>query len=136
MPSSTGTSVSSTSYEFLSLEFASAIVCVTIAAMMLAVATPSWAQSDGSIRGSLIDPLGARVSSAIVNLTLGGKVVREGMSDARGDFAFDGLAEGRYQIEVTSPGFQSRTTDPIFVGRSGKVSTSRSRSVRSSRTCR
>ncbi len=28
---------------------------------------------------------------------------------------FDALDEGRYQLEVSAPGFQTRTTDPIFV---------------------
>ena len=52
---------------------------------------------------------------------LAGKEVTSGTSDSMGDFTFDGLAEGRYQIEASSPGFQTRTTDPMFVGGSGKV---------------
>jgi len=47
--------------------------------------------------------------------------VKSGTSDSMGDFIFDGLAEGRYQIEASSPGFQIRTTDPMFVGGSGKA---------------
>ena len=95
-------------------------VCVAIAVLLLA-APASWAQNGGSISGAVVDPLGARVSGATLKLMLAGKEVKSGTSDSMGDFTFDGLAEGRYQIEASSPGFQTRTTDPMFVGGSGKV---------------
>ena len=90
-------------------------VCVAIAFLLLA-APASWAQNGGSISGAVVDPLGARVSGATLKLMLAGKAVKSGTSDSMGDFTFDGLAEGRYQIEASSPGFQTRTTDPMFVG--------------------
>jgi len=34
-----------------------------------------------------------------------------------------GLPEGRYALAVTAPGFEPRTTDPMFVGSSGRVVT-------------
>jgi iron complex outermembrane receptor protein/vitamin B12 transporter len=78
------------------------------------------AQNGGAITGSVIDPLGARVSGATLKLMLSGKEVKSGASDSKGEFSFDGLSEGRYQIEASSPGFQTRTTDAVFVG-GGKV---------------
>jgi iron complex outermembrane receptor protein/vitamin B12 transporter len=42
--------------------------------------------------------------------------VQEISADAQGDFALDALAAGRYQIEASAPGFQVRTTDPMFLG--------------------
>ena len=96
-------------------------VCLAAAALVLLTAPRSEAQNGGSVAGTVIDPLGARVSGAAVKLLLGGKTVKDATSSAEGDFTFDGLNAGRYQIEVSSPGFQTRTTDPMFVGGSGRV---------------
>ncbi len=93
---------------------------LAVAVLLLAAAT-SWAQSGGSLTGSIVDPLGARVSGATVKLMLDGKEVKSSASDAKGAFTFDGLSKGRYRIEASSPGFQTRLTDPVFVGGSGKV---------------
>jgi iron complex outermembrane receptor protein/vitamin B12 transporter len=93
-------------------------------ALLLLAAPASWAQesrSGGSIAGSVVDPLGARVSGATVKLMLGGKEVKSGTADSTGNFAFDGVAEGRYQLEVSSPGFQTRTTEPMFVSSTAKI---------------
>ena len=80
----------------------------------------SAAQQSGSITGIVLDPLGARIGGATVKLLRSGVVVRNGSSDESGAFVFGPLDEGRYQIEVTAPGFQTRTTDAMFVG-SGHV---------------
>jgi iron complex outermembrane receptor protein/vitamin B12 transporter len=75
-----------------------------------------WAQQPrGSIRATVLDPLGARISGATIKLLRAGTVVRDGSSDESGAFVFAALDEGRYQLEVTAPGFQTRTTDPMFV---------------------
>lgn len=100
-------------------------LCVAVVSLMLATSTAAWAQEPrpgGSITGSVVDPLGARVGGAAVKVTLDTGVVRNGMADSAGQFAFDGLVEGRYRIEASSPGFQSRATDPIFVGASARIS--------------
>ena len=83
---------------------------------LLVLAAPSlWAQPRGSIRASVLDPLGARISGATIKLLRAGTVVRDGSSDESGAFVFAALDEGRYQLEVSAPGFQTRTTDPMFV---------------------
>ncbi len=97
-------------------------VILTVAALVLLAAPSSWAQNGGSITGSVVDPLGGRVSGASLTLMLAGQEVKSGTSDSKGDFSFDRLAEGRYQIQASSPGFQTRTTGAVFVGRSGQVS--------------
>jgi vitamin B12 transporter len=93
-------------------------VCVLV---VLILAASAWAQEGASISGSVVDPLGARVGGASTKLLLDGNVVRDATADSRGDFKFDGLAEGRYRVEVSSPGFQTRTTDPVFVTRGASV---------------
>ncbi|HXI28941.1 MAG TPA: TonB-dependent receptor, partial [Vicinamibacterales bacterium] len=74
------------------------------------------AADDASIRGAVVDPLGARVAGATVTLLRDGQVVKDTTSDGQGGFAFDGLPEGRYQIQATAAGFQERTTTALFVG--------------------
>ena len=91
--------------------------------MFLALSSCAWAQegASASISGSVVDPLGARVAGASTKLLLDGNVVRDVAADSRGDFSFDRLSEGRYRVEVSSPGFQTRTTNPVFVTRGAHV---------------
>jgi iron complex outermembrane receptor protein/vitamin B12 transporter len=94
---------------------------MALAALMLLGARPSSAQNSGSIAGTVVDPLGAPVSGAAVTLLLGEKPAKQVSSNASGDFAFDALSAGRYRIEVTSQGFQTRTTDLLYVAGTGRV---------------
>jgi len=82
---------------------------------VLCLVAPAWAQQQGSINGTIVDPLGARVAGATVKILRDGKVERETKSDSRGAFAFDHLPEGRHQVQAASEGFQIRTTDPMFL---------------------
>jgi vitamin B12 transporter len=77
--------------------------------------------SGASIRGTIVDPLGARVTGAAIKLLRDSQVAKETRSDSQGDFTFDGLPEGRYQIQATADGFQVRTTSPMFVARGAKT---------------
>ena len=69
----------------------------------------------GSIAGTVVDPLGAHVGGAAVTLLKDGRAVRDTKSSADGGFVFDSLAEGRYQVQATAPGFQVRTTSQTFL---------------------
>lgn len=89
---------------------------VRAALLMLCVSSAARAADDASLRGTVVDPLGARVSGATVTLLRDGAVAKDTKSDAQGDFTFGNLATGRYQIQASAEGFQVRTTDPIFVG--------------------
>ena len=91
--------------------------------LTLGVGTGSVFADEGSIRGTVVDPQGAVVASATVTLLRDGKSAGATTSDARGEFTFTGLGEGRYQIEVSASGFAPRTTEPMFVGSSGRVVT-------------
>src|SRR4030095_14525212 len=43
------------------------------------------------------------------------------MSGSDGTFSFAGLAPDRYQVQASMSGFQSKTSEPIFVGQGGRV---------------
>ena len=80
-----------------------------LTALMLLAALPVRAQDGGTIAGTVVDPLGARVSGATVKLLLGEQAVKEVSSNADGAFTFDALSAGRYRIQASSTGFQTRT---------------------------
>jgi len=90
--------------------------------LMVCAGRPALALDDTTIKGAVVDPLGARVARASVKLLSDGQVSKETRSDEAGAFAFDGLSEGRYQIQATADGFQVRLTSPIFVGSGATVS--------------
>ena len=93
-----------------------------LTAVMLLAAAPLRAQDGGTIAGTVVDPLGARVSGATVKLLLGEQAIKEVSSNADGAFTFDALSAGRYRIQASSTGFQTRTSDPMFVSGTGHVS--------------
>ncbi len=99
-----------------------AVVLCAILVSCIHAGTAS-AADEGSIRGTVIDPQGAVVPSATVTLLRDGKSAGAAATDTRGEFVFQGLAEGRYQIEATAAGFEAQTTDRLFVGSSGRVVT-------------
>src|SRR5262249_9805899 len=76
---------------------------------------------EGSIKGTVVDPLGARVAGAAVTLLDNSKSVGTTTSGGEGEFTFSGLGSGRYQIEAAAPGFQKRTMEAVFVGSGDRV---------------
>jgi vitamin B12 transporter len=97
-------------------------VLVWLFLLTMGVGAVASAADDASVKGIVADPLGARVGGAAVRLLVDGKMVKEVVSDAEGNFAFEALTAGRYQIEASSAGFRTRTTDLIFVGGGAHVS--------------
>lgn len=79
----------------------------------------SSAQEQGSISGTVVDPLGAAVSGAAVTLLRDGQRIADMPTGARGEFAFQGLAAGRYQVGAQAAGFEAQTTNAVFVGAGG-----------------
>jgi iron complex outermembrane receptor protein/vitamin B12 transporter len=74
------------------------------------------AQGTGGVRGTVTDTLGARIAGAAVTLTDDRGQSRDGKSGAEGEYAFDNVTPGRYQITATVQGFQPFTSDPVYVG--------------------
>jgi len=97
------------------------IAYVTLGALLALsrFSAPLLAQSAGRIAGTISDPLNAPIPAASVALLLGSNTVADTTSATDGTFSFEGLGEGRYQIQVTADGFQTRTSDLIFVSRGG-----------------
>jgi hypothetical protein len=74
---------------------------------VFAVLVPFLAAQDfrGSLSGTVLDSSGARVPSADVRLQANeSSVARQSKSDARGEFRFNDLLPGAYQVTVKAPG--------------------------------
>jgi iron complex outermembrane receptor protein/vitamin B12 transporter len=90
---------------------------------LTATAGLAYAQAQGTVAGTVSDPLGGRVVSATVTLLRDGQPASQTMTDETGAFVFPALAEGRYQLRAEAAGLETRTTDPIFVAGSGRTLT-------------
>ena len=96
------------------------LACALALLISLGLGTAA-AADEGIVAGAIVDALGGHVSGAVVRLVREGKTVAETSSDARGEFTFTGVGEGRYQVEAASAGFATRTTGPVFVTAGGRV---------------
>lgn len=73
------------------------------------------APQSGSIRGTVVDPLGAAVPGTVVLYRAGVETARTG-NDSGGAYAFHGLAPGRYRVEAAAEGFAPGVSEPLFLG--------------------
>ncbi|HKV39657.1 MAG TPA: TonB-dependent receptor, partial [Blastocatellia bacterium] len=88
-----------------------------LAAMLLlgiAFAPPTAAQTgnSGTIRGQVLDPSGASVTAATVEIQnpVSG-YIRTVSTDSQGNFGFDNIPFNPYHLSITASGFQSATQD-------------------------
>jgi hypothetical protein len=69
----------------------------------------------GSLRGTVQDPTGARIPSAMIVAQLSGSSVqREAASEDRGEFRLDDVLPGNYRITVTAAGFAPAQADVVI----------------------
>ncbi len=69
----------------------------------------------GSLRGTVQDATGARISSArIVAQLAGSSIEREASSEDRGEFRLDDLAPGDYRITISAAGFAAAQADLVI----------------------
>jgi iron complex outermembrane receptor protein len=88
-----------------------AVRSLRLLALLLAlfgVSTLVQAQATTRVAGVVTDATGAVVQAARIELkSLDLDLVRSGVSDDQGRFAFDGLPPGRFQVSAVSPGFET-----------------------------
>lgn len=79
--------------------------------MVLGIAASGFGQSSFSVRGSVLDPTGAGISGATVQLnTPAGMLIGRTQTDSRGDFALLNLPRGNFSLSVPAhSGFAART---------------------------
>ena len=85
----------------------SAITMVLYGSLIFFWSTATFASELGRISGTIVDPSGAVVPSAIVVVRNSGGAVQETCrTDSDGLYLLATLPTGRYQLEVTSPAFK------------------------------
>jgi hypothetical protein len=99
---------------------------------LLCFTLPLWAQNAGTIRGSVLDPSGAAIKGATVQIQ--NPVSRYSQStqtDGQGSFTFANIPYNPYHLSVVSSGFQSSEQDvdvrspiPVDVKLTLKIGTS------------
>jgi Carboxypeptidase regulatory-like domain/Gram-negative bacterial TonB protein C-terminal len=79
-----------------------------VPALLLTLTAIVAGQPFGSLTGTVVDPLGAVLPNARVALVQPTRQARYEIStDRNGQFEFQGLPSGDYQLEASTPGFQT-----------------------------
>jgi len=75
-----------------------------------------WAQSTtGELRGRVVDETGGVLPGVVVTIAPPGPVVAEASTDGTGDYVFQGLTPGRYQVSFALANFGSLTRRDVVV---------------------
>jgi hypothetical protein len=76
--------------------------------LLLAASIASAQPTPGTtLRGVVTDPAGARLPHATLTLASPLAIVATTEADALGEYRFEGVAPGRYELRVAAPGFRS-----------------------------
>jgi iron complex outermembrane receptor protein/vitamin B12 transporter len=91
--------------------------------VFLVVSSPilAFAAEQGSLHGTVSDPLGAVVAGAEVELLNGTAVVKTTTTDGAGKYVFDIPENARYSVRAFAPTFQSTTSDSVYITKSTKA---------------
>jgi iron complex outermembrane receptor protein/vitamin B12 transporter len=98
----------------------SRVIFIVVGVLLVAQVRPA-AQAQPVLAGTVVDTLGARLAGATVTLLRDGQKVQDGKSDSEGAFSFTGLSPDRYQVQASLPGFESKTSEAVFIGQGGRV---------------
>lgn len=92
--------------------------------LLLAVAMPSHAQSYyGTLKGLVKDPSGAAIPNAEVTITdVGTKISRKTVTSGSGEYVFNAVDPGTFDITVSAPGFSSYSQRAVNVATQQTVS--------------
>src|SRR5437868_123939 len=82
---------------------------VLAVAVLLLVSVPAFAQSTGQVRGRITDETGVALPGVSVELRGSNGQPVETVTDGTGDYAFDGVAPGTYQLNYNLINFGSVT---------------------------
>jgi iron complex outermembrane receptor protein/vitamin B12 transporter len=92
------------------------VVCfVLLPFLIAALAVTSSAAGAGTVRGRVLDPLGAAVQNARVILLEDETVLRDTHTDREGKFQFSSVNAGRYRVRVEAGGFVTQESPASFL---------------------
>ena len=90
---------------------------LAVLGILVVISVPGFGQTvNGSLTGTVLDPSGAVIPNAdVVVKSIGQGTVREFKTDLNGFWRVPSLPPGRYQLEITSKGFEKIIRGPIQV---------------------
>ena len=92
------------------------VVCSLLLPFLIAaLAVTSSAAGAGTVRGRVLDPLGAAVQNARVILLEDETVLRDTHTDREGKFQFSSVNAGRYRVRVEAGGFVTQESLASFL---------------------
>src|SRR6202789_1519991 len=97
------------------------IVCISVSLSIVLSPRAASAAEQGSLHGTVKDPLGAVVVAAKVELLDGASVVQQTTTDASGGYAFEVPTAARYRIRAVAPTFQVTISQSIYVAKSTRA---------------
>src|SRR5688500_9598782 len=93
--------------------------------LFFGLSAASAQQSLGTLRGNVKDELGGVIIGAVVTVSDAAGVEKTATTDEQGNYAFSGLAPGRYTVRIAQEGFasyenlavevQAGRTDPLDI---------------------
>jgi vitamin B12 transporter len=95
-------------------------VCLFVV-LLLSSPIPGLAAEQGSVHGTVSDPLGAIVAGAKVELLNGTTFVKTTTTDGAGNYVFEVPENARYRVRAVAPTFQSTTSDSVYITKSTKA---------------
>jgi iron complex outermembrane receptor protein/vitamin B12 transporter len=96
------------------------IVCLFVVSL-LSSSVFALAAEQGSLSGTVSDPLGAIIAGATVELLDGSTIVKTTTTDGAGNYAFDISKNARYSVRAVAPTFRSTTSESVYVTKSTKA---------------
>jgi vitamin B12 transporter len=84
--------------------------------LFLGASTHIRAQAQAVIVGAVVDPVGGRVAAATVTLTGEQGAAGEARTTPEGTYSFQNVAPGRYRVVVGAAGFETFTSEQVYVG--------------------
>lgn len=91
------------------------VTCLASAILLAALSTATFAQARASLRGSVSDEFGATIVGATVTLTDTAGTAKTATTNADGNYAFTGLAPGKYTIRAIATGFATSEDTEVDV---------------------
>jgi vitamin B12 transporter len=99
----------------------SAIPSVLLALFTAQLAVTASAVGAGTVRGRVLDPVGAAVPSARVVLLQNEITLRETRTDSQGSFEFGTVNSGRYTVRAEVAGFNNQESPSLFLADRGTL---------------
>ena len=89
--------------------------------LLLEFTLTAWGSEPASIRGTIIDPLGAAIANVKVDLLDGKEIIASAVTGSDGQYRLPIGLDRRYRLRVTASSFQPSEIDVPYAGHSHEI---------------